>query len=419
MPAAMNEQNLEIKPNNVLSDIDKAFVTINYPYPSTRSPADSIWTMEYALGIAGVDAETKAAILVQYGLSEWSEVRYLFSGFSTSARRSNSVKPLLVNAGTSDVVEVASAFEEVSDPKANPDSLTASPSRGLDPPAPFRAFGTSGSVKQGTFLEVIVNSLKQVFAPTTGQIFAFQFPGRFLAQDLYAWDTSAAGIYGQFVKPTVVNESEFRLVDQLYNVGEVVGAPNGQNLSICYEQVLNNLVPGHENDSRIMAKQQDQIRRWLMKDVPAAGWVKDLIEAQHKRSASMAAAVGGTTNPDGKPVPQFAVANKLTEEGKVNRMELAEALMEEYLAAKQVWELQRDALIKNARAKNEDMEDVTRRLAHTTSIREAQLAAKHADAVVRGYSHTIRQYLGYMDIKSPSEMLQDAKDAFREAATSS
>lgn len=253
----------------------------------------------------------------------------------------------------------------------------------------------------------------------TGQIFTFQFPGRFLQQDLYGWDTSAAGIYGQFVKPVVVNESEFRLVDQLYNVGEVVGAPNGHNLSICYEQVLNNLVPGHENDSRIMAKQQDQIRRWLMKDVPAAGWVTDLIESQHKRSASLAAAVGSSVAPSGENVPKFAVANRLMDEGKVNRMELAEALMEEYLAAKQEWGLKRDAMIKNARAKNEDMEDFTRKLAHITSIGEAQLAAKHADVVGRGYSHRICPYLGYMDIKSPAEMLQDAKNAFRETATSS
>jgi len=60
------------------------------------------------------------------------------------------------------------------------------------------------------------------------------------------------------------------------------------------------------------------------------------------------------------------------------------------LAAKQGWELKRDTMIENARTKNEDMEDVTRKLAHVTSIREAQLAAKHADAVVPGYSHTVR-----------------------------
>jgi hypothetical protein len=65
------------------------------------------------------------------------------------------------------------------------------------------------------------------------------------------------------------------------------------------------------------------------------------------------------------------------------------------------------------------VEDFTRQLAHIRSIQEAQLAAKHADTVVPGYSHTIRQYIGYIDIKSPAEMLQDSKDAFGEAATSS
>jgi hypothetical protein len=312
-----------------------------------------------------------------------------------------------VIASTNGVVDVSSAS-------------VAHPAHGQEVPTAAKAAFTASSVSQGNFLEAMVNSLKQVFAPTTGQCFAFQFPARFLQKDLYAWDTSSAGIYGQFVKPVAVNENEFRLVDQLYNVGEVVGAPNGQNLSVCYEQVLNNLVPGHENDSRIIAKQQDQIRRWLMKEVPTSGWVKNLIESQHNRSILLSAVAGTTvTSPDGEPVPQFAVANRLSDDGKVNRMELAEALTEEYLSAKQVWELERDSMIKNARANNENMEDITRKLAHITAIREAQLAAKHADAVVRGYSRTIRQYLGYMDIKSPSELLQDAKDALRETSTSS
>ena len=42
------------------------------------------------------------------------------------------------------------------------------------------------------------------WAPTIGQIFTFQFPGRFLQQDLYAWDISVAGISEQLVKPVVV-----------------------------------------------------------------------------------------------------------------------------------------------------------------------------------------------------------------------
>ena len=91
--------------------------------------------------------------------------------------------------------------------------------------------------------------------------------------------------------------------------------------------------------------------------------------------------------------------------------------MQRYLIAKSDWEKERDAKI--TKAKGKELDAVTRELARITPIRKAELAAKHADAVVRGYSHNIRQYLSYMDIKSSAEILQDAKDALREAASSS
>jgi hypothetical protein len=46
------------------------------------------------------------------------------------------------------------------------------------------------------FLHQLVEALKQFFNPGGDQIFTLQFPGRFLSQDLYAWDTQRAGIYG-------------------------------------------------------------------------------------------------------------------------------------------------------------------------------------------------------------------------------
>jgi hypothetical protein len=264
------------------------------------------------------------------------------------------------------------------------------------------------SPKGADFLELVQKEMLKLFNPTAGQTFAIQFPGRFLQESLYAWDTDTAGIYGQFSKPTVVNESEFRLVDQLYDVGQVIGAPNGLNLSIVYEQIINNLVPGFNESQANLVKQQNEIRKWLLKDVPTAPWVKDLFKERHIRNG-----FSSTHDSEGS----FAVSNKLIGDEKVNRMELAGALMEEYLTAKCVWERKRDKLIREN--KSEDMEDLTRTLAHETAVHEAQLSAKYADAVVLGHSHTIRQYLGYMDIKSPAELLQDAKDSLREASTSS
>ncbi|PPQ84926.1 hypothetical protein CVT24_000181, partial [Panaeolus cyanescens] len=231
--------------------------------------------------------------------------------------------------------------------------------------------GTSGGAEPtpttGSFLNVLVSKLSSLFEPTSGQIFALQFPGRFLQQDLYAWDTKKAGIYGQFVKPTVVNENEFRLVDQLYNTGKVIGAPNGLNLSIVYEQVLNNLVPKVELGAINMTKQQAQIRQWLLKDVKVSGWVQEIMQKPHTTSSNTLS------------------TNKVSTDNKVNRMELAEALMRDYLASKQKWELERDSMILNKEGL--PLEDVTRKLAHITAIREAELAAKYSDAVVRGYEY--------------------------------
>ena len=295
---------------------------------------------------------------------------------------------------------------------------------------PLHGINTSPSaahtLTDGDFLPVVVQSLKKFFAPSGNQIFTLQFPGRFLQKSLYAWDTSAAGHYAQFIKPLSVNESEFRLTDQMYDIGAVVGGPNGVNLSLVYEQVLNNLIPAsHDAD---LLKRQHKIRSWLLKDVKAAKWIEKLLEAQHSHSMAASRSVGkvvGDSQLEG-PKPMFAVSDKMSESRTVNRLELSDALMQEYLVAKQTWETERDMMINQATKlklgssdSSQALDALTRTLAHVTATREAQLASKYADAVVRGFSHTIREYMGHLDIKSSAEFLQDAKDSLREAAMSS
>ncbi|TCD68232.1 hypothetical protein EIP91_011301 [Steccherinum ochraceum] len=309
------------------------------------------------------------------------------------------------------------------------------PGHGLDPSRgvanPIRAADPSSSedpsFPEGDFLPVVLESLKKVFNPGGNQSFTLQFPGRFLEISEYAWDTGSAGIYGQFIKPVVVNESEFRLTDQLYDDAEVVSAPNGINLSQVYEQLINNLLPAFRSNG--LGDQQNQIRQWLLRDVKTSSWIRELLDGQHTAGVidstddSEVDSVSAASTAVDKPA--FAVSNKL-EDGTVNRMELSNALMQEYLSAKQAWEVERDAMIEEALQLKLGTEDssaalnaVSRRLAHTTALREAQLASKYSDAVVRGYSHNVREYVGYLDIKSPAEALQDAKDSLREAAMSS
>ena len=296
-----------------------------------------------------------------------------------------------------------------------------------DARAPGAPAGIALPTTGGNFLDAITGSLKKFFNPGGGQIFTLQFPGRFLQISEYAWDTTAAGIYGQFIKPTVVNESEFRLVDQLYDVSGVVSGPNGVSLSQVYDQLLNNLIPVISNTG--LAKQQDQIRQWLLREVKASSWVQKIVEAQHdtdeKTTSTAVVTPPAASNATGSK-PQFAISNKLSDQNTINRMELSNALMQEYLQAKQAWEVERDQLIQQAlqlqlgsAESSTALNDASRRLAHTTAIREAQLASKYADAVVRGYTHNVREYVGFLDVKSPAETLQDAKDSLREAAMSS
>lgn len=62
MPAEMNIQRQDILPNFMLTDFDKAFVSINYPRASA-SPETPEWTFEHALDVAGVAARHKQWIL--------------------------------------------------------------------------------------------------------------------------------------------------------------------------------------------------------------------------------------------------------------------------------------------------------------------------------------------------------------------
>jgi hypothetical protein len=68
MPAQMNKQKIEVPPTYDLSDLDKAYMLINYlcnpPHPTALTLG---WTLEHALEIAGVNQTTSDDILTAQG----------------------------------------------------------------------------------------------------------------------------------------------------------------------------------------------------------------------------------------------------------------------------------------------------------------------------------------------------------------
>jgi len=85
MPAAMNEQNEDIKPNIELSNQDKAFMTINYPPDDNTNKME--WTIEQALDVVGVGDREKNQIIESYRNSGWASLRNEFAEWSKLAIR--------------------------------------------------------------------------------------------------------------------------------------------------------------------------------------------------------------------------------------------------------------------------------------------------------------------------------------------
>ena len=79
MQAAMNKENVDIPPNNDLSEIDKAYAAINYPrdLPSVLR----------ALHIIDLDASAKVAITVAYEVHDILEMRRLLGAHSVDSLR--------------------------------------------------------------------------------------------------------------------------------------------------------------------------------------------------------------------------------------------------------------------------------------------------------------------------------------------
>ncbi|RBR24702.1 uncharacterized protein FIESC28_02475 [Fusarium coffeatum] len=244
------------------------------------------------------------------------------------------------------------------------------PSRNAPPPTAGPSHAENADKPPtNSFIYQLYDKLSTLYCPGGGQYFALQFPTRFLDKDTFAYELK--GQFSRFNKPIAVSEAEFNLTDDLYAPSPI--------------------------------KQQEKMRKWLLKETKLGN----------------AAYIGETRSPI--PGLNKGRANDLPQ--GMTRMDYSDSLMQAYLRDRQDWEERRDKMIFEASGQAatnpQVMENMTRRLAHLGALEEAKLSAKYADAVVRGYRHTVRGFLGHLDVKSVAESLQDAKDSFRQSALSS
>lgn len=78
-PKEMSEQDTDVNPNCTLSDLDKAYMVINYPF-QTKNPT---WTLFHALNIVGIRGRTATDILTA---TDANAVRYKFLVWSAAKK---------------------------------------------------------------------------------------------------------------------------------------------------------------------------------------------------------------------------------------------------------------------------------------------------------------------------------------------
>ncbi|KAJ4114755.1 hypothetical protein NW768_011309 [Fusarium equiseti] len=422
-PKELTSLDEDIPYNNKLSDLDKAYMILQYPRKNMHPQAEKDgWSIEKALKVIGAPPDVTCKVLdfVKYDRDDFGEISPV------------NIREVIKNW-------TRATHGHVEDGGQNPTpfrsarlaNIGPSQAQGSDEPAANLPSDTDNK----SFIYQLYDKLSTVYSPVGGQYYALQFPSRFMDKEQFAYELEEN--LSRFNKSAVVNEAEFNDTEALNPTSPIVGGPNGQTLSQNYAKALNGLIPTFE--SAEVRKQRERMRKWLLAQTKGgdAAYTVDrrpaipgLSTENDKNPSKISGRAIAAGDPGTGPMADQAAAMLTTKQAieiaknskedpprKMTRMEYSEALMQAYLRDRQAWEEEKDKMISDAShlaaTDPQAMKDLTKRLAHISALEEAKLSAKYGDAVVRGYSNTTRGFLDHLDIKSVVESLQDAKDPFQ------
>lgn len=202
------------------------------------------------------------------------------------------------------------------------------------------------------------------------QLFVMEFPARPLNAHTYEYNTDDC--YSTLTKPYPVQEAEFLLSDQLFDVSPVVQGPNGERLSTVFNTVINNYVPRLEA-LRSFVHDQKNLREWLMTPV------EDEVRGERKT---------------------------------LSRMAMARELYDEFLERRNEWYSVKNQTYEEYKARD-DLDGYARWLSSEGLVQEEIVSNFYNDAVVRGHYHEVLTILGFLNVSSPSEALESTKQKMR------
>lgn len=218
-------------------------------------------------------------------------------------------------------------------------------------------------------MNLIYNNVNKLLGAGS-QLFAMEFPARPLNARDYEYDTDDC--YSTLTKPYTVQEKEFLLSDQLYDLSPVVQGTNGERLSTVFSTVINNYVPRLEA-LKSFVNDQKNLREWLLTPVT------DEVRGERKT---------------------------------MSRMAMARELYDEFLERRNQWYSKKNQVYEEYRAKD-DLDGYASWLSSEGLVQEEQISNFYNDAVVRGHYHEVLTLLGFLNVSSPSEALENTKQKMR------
>lgn len=232
--------------------------------------------------------------------------------------------------------------------------------------------------KKQDAIQMIYNQVNEIIG-AGDQLFCMMFPGQPLNQKKFDYDTSSFS--SVLTKPWLVEEEEFRLSEQLFDLSPIVQATNGKKLSSVYQTLINNYLP-KLNELAHYFKDRAGLAGFLLED-----------------------------------------SGKKDESGKsLTRIDLCKKLYKEYLVAKNDWEVQKRNKLLKVKADNKNqtkeerdaaLDDYANWHSSEAAVKDAELDNLYNDLVITGHFHEVMTLLGYLNAASVAEELERCKQKMR------
>ncbi|KAI9801790.1 MAG: hypothetical protein M1825_003163 [Sarcosagium campestre] len=236
-------------------------------------------------------------------------------------------------------------------------------------------------------------------------------PARLLEQGNYQY-AGSDGIYAEHVKPPSVAEAEYRLSNDMFDISNIVGGANGAKVAT---QSITHIIDGGSDNEVALRLDQEKICAWLEEEVdnfePPVSDLLSAIPDELGLRAKKPPKIADDT-------PRMSSASDSKDAKNIARVDLYQKLFDAYNAERFRWiQLKNDARPKDFSKPSE--KHFGQCLSFVDNVRiPISNQNRHVDFCL-AQDHRVRQYIGYVDIESASEMLQRAKENLRSSVVRS